>query len=112
LDEHTPAAYNDPALTAAAAIVFKQTFGPENLIDLKPEMVGEDFGVFARHLGVPGIQFRVGSVSRAAYEASLRPNGPVLPPLHSDGYTPEPEPTLRTGIRAMTNLALALFDER
>lgn len=111
-DEHTPASYNNPELAAAAIDVFKQVFGAENVIDLKPEMVGEDFGVYARHLGVPGIQFRVGAVSREAYEASLRPGGPPLPPLHSAHFAPVPEPTLRTSIRAMTNLAASLLPRR
>ena len=112
LDEYTPASYNDPALTAAAVGVFERALGEKNVVKLKPEMIGEDFGVFARHLKVPGLQFRTGAVSRDAIEASRRPNGPALPPLHSSKFAPLPEPTLRTSVRTMVNLAVSLLESR
>ena len=112
MDEYTPASYNDPALTAAALGVFERALGKQNVVALKPEMIGEDFGVFARHLKVPGLQFRVGSISRQAFEASRRPDGPELPPLHSSKFAPLPEPTIRTSVRAMANLAVSLLESR
>ncbi len=109
LDEHTPAGFNDPALTAAAADLFRQVFGHDRVVEGRPEMGGEDFGRYSKHLGVPGFMFRVGSVTQQAYDASLRPDGPTLPSVHSSRYTPVPEVTLETSLRAMGNLALALL---
>ncbi|MCP4247052.1 MAG: amidohydrolase, partial [bacterium] len=59
-DEFTPASYNDPDLTAAATALFERMFGTDNVVQQRPEMGGEDFGSFARHLKVPGLQFRIG----------------------------------------------------
>jgi hippurate hydrolase len=46
-DDYTPAAYNDPALTAAAADVFRAAFGAGAVVERRPEMIGEDFGRYA-----------------------------------------------------------------
>ena len=54
--EYTPATYNDPELAVAAAGVFKQLLGSDNVILAKPVMGGEDFGRFPKHLGVPGLK--------------------------------------------------------
>ena len=42
-------------------------------------------------------------------EAAAAPGGEPLPSLHSSRYAPLPEPTLRTGVRSMANLALSLL---
>jgi hippurate hydrolase len=75
-------------------------------------MVGEDFSHYMRTLRTPGLMFRVGTVSMEAYRASLEPGGATLPPLHSSRFVPLPEPTLRTGIRATVDLAMALLPSR
>jgi amidohydrolase len=108
-DEHTPAAYNDPALTAAAADLFRAAFGAAAVVDRRPEMIGEDFGRYASSARVPGFMFRLGSVAPEAIAASRRPGGAPLPSLHSSRYAPVAAPTLATGVRAMTLLALGLL---
>lgn len=108
-DEHTPAAYNDPALTAAAAALFRSAFGAAAVVDRRPEMGGEDFGRYAPAAGVPGFMFRLGSVDPARFAASRRPGAAPLPGLHSSRYAPAPRPTLATGVRALTHLVLALL---
>ena len=107
--EGTPAAYNDPALTAAARDVFIAAFGAEAVVERRPEMIGEDFGRYAVAAGVPGFMFRLGSVDRAALAASRKPGASTLPSLHSSRYAPVAPPTLATGIRAMAHLALRLL---
>jgi hippurate hydrolase len=108
-DEFTPAMYNDPQLTAAAVDVFRSVLGAENVVEKKAEMGGEDFGRYARALQVPGFMYRLGAVHRKAYRASLKEGSPPLPPVHSSRFLPDPEPTLRTGLESMGNLALALL---
>ena len=44
LDEHTPAAYNEPKLTANMVALFESLIGEKIVIELGPEMVGEAFG--------------------------------------------------------------------
>ncbi len=109
--EFTPATYNDPALTEAAAQVFRKVLGPEQVLRGKPVMGGEDFGRFPKHLGVPGLMFSLGSVDQARYDASRGSGGEPLPSLHSRKYAPDDERTIATGVRAMASLALALLDE-
>jgi hippurate hydrolase len=107
-DEYTPAAWNDPALAAAAARLFRSVLGDDHVVERRREMIGEDFGVYARTLGVPGFLFRVGTVGAAAVAASRQPGAAPLPSLHSSTFAPIPGSTLRTAVRAMTNLVLAL----
>ncbi len=108
-DEHTPAAYNDPALTAAATALFRAAFGAQAVVERRPEMGGEDFGRYAPAARAPGFMFRLGSVAPAAVAASRRPGGAPLPSLHSSRYAPQAGPTLATGVRAMTHLVLGVL---
>lgn len=108
-DEYTPAMYNDPELTAAAAEVFRGFLPPDDVLSMPAAMGGEDFGRYSRNLGAPAFMFRLGSVDAAAWEASLRPGATPLPSLHSSRYAPDPGPTLETGVGAMARLALALL---
>ncbi len=108
-DEFTPAAYNDPALTAALAGVMREVIGVESVVERPARMGGEDFGRYAKHLNVPGFMFWLGSVDKERFEASRQPGAPTLPPLHSSKYASEPAPTIGTGVRCMTSNALALL---
>lgn len=110
-EEYTPSTYNDPDLSEAGAEVFRQLLGPDQVIHTKPVMGGEDFGRFPAHLNVPGFIFWLGSVRQEAFDAS-RSGGPPLPSLHSGMYYPDPEPTIKTGVKCMSSLALALLKEK
>ena len=46
---------------------------------------------------------------RKVYEKSLRDDIP-LPSLHSDLFLPDAEPAINTGVTAMSNAALDLFN--
>jgi hippurate hydrolase len=73
-------------------------------------MGGEDFGRYSRVLGVPGLIYRLGAVDPKRIAAAARPDGEPLPSLHSSRFAPMPEPTLRTGMRTLANLALSLLE--
>lgn len=108
--DFTPAAYNDPDLTAHAVNLFEKLIGKDNVHERPPSMGGEDFGLFAKTAGVPGFMFVLGVVDEARFEASKKPGGEALPTVHSSKFRTEPEPTLRTGVRCMTGLALSLLN--
>ena len=108
-NEYTPSGFNDPALAAEAAEVMAKIVGPENVSTMPALTVGEDFGRYARELGVPGLLFWLGSVDPEAF-AEARASGAILPSIHSSDFAPAPEPTLRTGIRTMAALALSLLN--
>ncbi len=107
--EFTPSGYNDPALAAAAADVMAQVVGRENVFTIPALTVGEDFGLYARKLGVPGLLFWLGSVNPEVF-AKAQAEGRTLPSIHSSNYAPDPGPTLETGIRTMTAIALSVLD--
>lgn len=110
--DFTPAAYNDPQLVEQGVAVFRQVLGDQNTIRRPPSMGGEDFGRFARRLKVPGFMFWLGAVEADRFEASRRPEAEPLPSLHSAKFRLDPEPTIRTGVRGMSALALSLLQRR
>lgn len=47
--------------------------------------------------------------SLGAVDAAKLASGQVVPGLHSSGFAPLPEPTIRTGIKSMTSMLLDLL---
>jgi len=108
-DDFTPATYNDPELTRRLAGVFKNWFGPQMVIRKKPVMGGEDFSEYGRtEHKIPICMFMVGAVSEQAMKESAR-TGKSLPSLHSPIFAPAPEPTIKTGVTALTAAVLELL---
>ncbi|MDI1337017.1 MAG: amidohydrolase [Lacunisphaera sp.] len=111
-DEFTPATYNDPALTRRVRGALERSLGPDNVKTIDPEMGGEDFSEFGRTTDkVPVCLFRVGAVDPAKVAESQR-TGVALPSLHSSRFAPLPEPTIKTGITAVTAAALDLLAKK
>lgn len=111
-DEGTPALRNDPALTQRVYQAFTAWLGEENVKTVDPEMGGEDFSEFGRTVErVPICMFRVGAVAPEKIAESAR-TGISLPSLHSSKFLPVPEPTIKTGITAMTAAALDLLAKK
>lgn len=107
--EYTPATFNDPTLTRRLRGTFERWLGAANVKSIDAEMGGEDFGRFGRTTErVPISLFRVGAVAPEAVAESTRTGRP-LPSLHSSKFAPVPEPTLKTGVTALTAAALELL---
>jgi amidohydrolase len=106
--DYTPAMFNDPELVAHGASEFRALLGDENVRAIPPTMTGEDFGRYTRRMGFPTFLYRLGSVDAGRWKAS-REGGEPLPSLHSSRYAPAAEPTLRTGLRSMSRLAMSLL---
>ncbi|MBA3356167.1 MAG: amidohydrolase [Pyrinomonadaceae bacterium] len=106
--EVTTATYNDPALTERLAAVFVKTLGQENVVKTSPVMGSEDFGYFSMDQKIPTMMFWLGAVDPLQVKRS-KEGGAALPSLHSPLFAPVPEPTLRTGIKAMTSAVLELL---
>jgi hippurate hydrolase len=107
VSEGTPSLRNDEELTSRVLKIFQQTFGEEKAVESEPAMVGEDFSRFGR-AGVPIVMFRLGAVDgrRLSRYAEL---GQPPPSLHSPSFYPDVEPTLVTGITAMSRVVLDLL---
>ncbi len=106
--ENTTATYNNPELTERLAGVFVKALGPENVIRVPPIMGSEDFGYFGLDKTIPTSMFWLGAADPVKVKQS-RDGGPPLPSLHSPLFAPLPEPTIRTGVKAMTSAVLNLM---
>jgi amidohydrolase len=106
--EVTTATYNDPALTERLAAVFVKALGQENVIKSAPIMGSEDFGYLGLEHQIPTTMFWLGAVDPVKVKQS-KETGTPLPSLHSALFAPLPEPTLRTGVKAMTMAVMELM---
>ena len=107
-DQFTPATYNNPELTKRLLAVWKKTLGNENVEIVDATMGGEDFSEYSLpDHSIPAVDFHVGAVDPVKI-ADSKKNGTMLPSLHSSKFAPVPEPTIRTGIIAMTAAVLEL----
>src|SRR5580704_18097907 len=107
-DESTPATINDPTLAARLQKIFVAKLGAENVIEKQAIMGSEDFGIFSLDRSIPAVIFWLGAYDPAKVAESER-TGAALPSPHSPFFAPLPEPTIRTGVTAMTDAALALL---
>jgi amidohydrolase len=99
---------NDDALMERTISVLKTAFG-DKLKETERFAAGDDFYEYIK-AGVPSVYFIIGiyDPQRVAEAAA---GGPRLEPNHSPFYAPVPEPTIRTGVTAMTLTVLDRFGQ-
>jgi hippurate hydrolase len=107
IEEYTPALSNDSALTRKTIGVLRQVLGADNVESRPPVMGGEDFSQYGR-AGVPIFMFWLGTIDADRWALSKKEGATPLPSLHSDLFWPDPEPTIRTGVLAMSQAVLNL----
>ena len=108
----TPPVVNDPATCARLSEAFHDCIGPGLVLDPGPVSGSEDVGVFATTAAAPCAYWLLGGADPALFanvtsieEARAIVNG--LPSNHSPWFAPVIEPTLRTGVTALTCAARA-----
>lgn len=106
--ENAPSLYNDPQLTERLATAIGKSIGTENVIKSTPLMASEDFGILSLDHQIPSFYFWLGAMAPEKIAFSKK-SGKPLPSLHSSLFEPLPEPTLRTGVKAMTTAVLELM---
>jgi hippurate hydrolase len=86
-----------------------KTLGAGNVIDIPRGMASEDVGVFAlpKH-EIPLTYFILGAMDSQKL-AAAHAAGRELPGPHTSRFEPLPEPTIRTGVTAMTSVAISLL---
>ena len=105
----TASTYNNPELSAKLTEIFKRTFGEQQLAQKAAVMGGEDFAFYSlEDYSVPSVIFWVGAVEPKKH-AEYTKAGKTFPSLHSSEFAPLPEPTIKTGIKAMTTAVLELM---
>ncbi|MDM3870212.1 amidohydrolase [Porticoccus sp. W117] len=109
---YTPAVYNTPALTERLIPVLNNILSKDNVLEIPPVMAAEDFARYGRTKErIPTHMFWLGAVNPALYAEATK-KGESLPSLHSPFFAPEPEPTLKTGVSAMTALVKELMEKK
>jgi len=98
------ATYNDPEIVARLKPALAAALGADKVVDAKPLMAAEDFSEYGR-AGVKSAMVWVGGVEPKAL-AAAQAAGTPLPGLHSSSWEPDKEPTLKTGVVALTASAL------
>ena len=110
-DHFAPAMYNNPELTKRLVAVWKKALGDQNVEMVDATMGGEDFSEYSLlpDHSIPAVNFHVGAVEPAKLAESKKPGAAPLATLHSSRFAPVPEPTIRTGVVAMTAAVLDLM---
>jgi amidohydrolase len=108
-DESTSALYNDPALSGRVKATLQKTLGPANVFDDPRHTASEDVGLFGLEGNkIPVVYYWLGAMYPdrfAAAEAAGKP----LPGPHTSHFEPDPEPTLETGVKTLTAVAISVL---
>jgi hippurate hydrolase len=105
LSDTLPPTYNDPAFAARLRPVAVAALGNEHVLDATAIMASEDVGFFSLQSKIPAVMFWLGAADPAKLEQS-KTTGVALPSLHSPLFAPDYEPAIRTGVTALTAMAL------
>ena len=105
--EGTDLVYNDPALAHRLKATLEAALGKDNVVMEEPITASEDFSYFVEQ-GIPGFYFGLGGADPEKL-AESRKSGVALPSLHSPLFAPVYAPAIKTGVTAMTAMALDLL---
>ncbi len=108
-DDRANALYNQPALCAEVRQHIGQAIGENNVLTREPVMGAEDFSEYGlTKEKVPLCMFWLGTQPpEVVTEAKAK--GTTLPSLHSPYFKPIPEPSIETGVKAMTSAVMGLM---
>jgi len=107
--DNVPATINNPELTRRVGAALERSLGKENVLPSEPAMASEDFSLYALADPKPPIcMFWLGASDPAKFKEA-KEKGARLPGPHSSEFAPVPEPTIRTGVTAMTSAVLDLL---
>ncbi len=122
LHHNGPVTANEVEVVARLRAAHEAYFGEGLVIDLpRPVMGSEDFGLFGRPDGdatvastIPTGFWLWGGAGQAQIEAQPGENVfekiAALPSNHHPGFMVDPDPTIKTGVEALTVAALAYLD--
>ena len=111
LEARGKAVVNDPPLTERTAAVFKAAFGERAVRMSAPIPNSDDYSEYII-AGVPSVFFNIGALDPAQVAAAKAGGGPPVPVNHSPFFAPVPEPTIRTGVEAMTFAVMNVMPPR
>ncbi len=105
-NESTPPVINNQDLTNRLVPVLTSALGKENIIEIEPLMVGEDFGQYGlTPEKVPISLMWLGSIDSERFSS-----GESIPGLHNAYYYPDYTETIKTGVGGMVSMLLELYN--
>lgn len=108
-DDQTPSLYNQPELARTVSKALEGLLGADHVLPRDPSMGAEDFAEYGlTKEKVPLCMFWLGTQAPETV-AEAKAKGVTLPSLHSPYFHPVPEPTIQTGVQAMTTAVMALL---
>ena len=107
--ESTPEMYNNPEMSARVRAMLVKTMSAANVLDTPAVMPSEDVGVFALPgYQIPTVYFGLGAADPAKL-STAHAAGKELPGPHTSKFEPLPEPTIATGVKSLTAVAMGLL---
>jgi hippurate hydrolase len=108
-----PLLVSEPEATRTTVSAFTEHFGPQRIQTVPVVNASEDVGTYGEVLGVPTVFWFWGGLDPAvAGPAFAEGREDQLPSNHSPFFAPVIEPTLTTGVEALTIAALTWLDRR
>lgn len=104
-----PPIYSDSGISRRMGELFRKFFGEENVMKLDPVSASDDFAHFGFvEPGIPLFYFWLG-VADPEEMAACNSENRAFPGIHNPAFAPLPEPTIKTGVKAMTGAVLDLL---
>lgn len=108
-DDQVAALYNQPELCQEVRAALEPVLGKDNVLSREPVMGAEDFAEYGlTKEKVPLCMFWLGTQPPEKV-AEAKAKGTTLPSLHSPYFKPVPEPSIETGVKAMTSAVIGLL---
>ena len=106
-NESTPPVINNPELTDRLVPVLTDALGEENIIEIQPLMVGEDFGQY----GLTPEKVPISLMWLGSIHPERISSGESIPGLHTAYFDPDYPATIRTGVEGMALMLLELYSK-
>ncbi|MDH3650333.1 MAG: amidohydrolase [Saprospiraceae bacterium] len=107
----TPPNYNNPDLVDRMVKSASKAISGSEVVHAAPQMVAEDFSRYGHTEDqVPTVLFWLGTVPDHRVVAAK--NGESIPALHSPFYYPDPQPSIETGVKVVSQILVDLLSEQ
>ncbi len=104
-----PPIFSDPDIASRMGKLFREFFGDENAVQLDPLSASDDFAHFGmEEPKIPLFYFWLGVSNPEEVAACAKEDRPS-PGIHNPSFSPDPEPSIKTGVSAMALAVLDLF---
>ncbi len=90
-----------PTVLVRTEAMLKATFGGNHVMRVAPITASEDVSAFV-DTGIPSMFFFISMNEPQQFLASIKPGARPLPTNHSPLLAPVPEPSIKTGVEAMS----------